>query len=352
MDVAYPLVSVIVVVRNGCHDILGALDSIRGQTYSHLEVLVVDGISSDGTRDLVRKYAREDPSPPVVLLDNPGRIQSSGWNVGIRMAKGQYILRLDAVHCRLDPNYIGLCLQKLLELQQTHPEVGAIGGRRESATSNDGPWSEAIVKAQSSRFGVGNATYRFGATAGFTDTVGVALYDRNLLAQTGEFDESLGRSEDNDFHARMRKQGFKLYFYPEALAIYYPRATLAGIASQMYHNGWWISATIVRKRSIPFGFRHVIPFVFYGLLVLLAAFGAMGSGLAKISFFLLMVLYIAAAAIAGLNCTRSFSFWRVFGVFLTMHASYATGTAVGFFAGRHRLPVGQLTAPGANLSRR
>jgi GT2 family glycosyltransferase len=351
VEVTHPLVSVIIVVRNGCHDILGALNSIRGQTYPQLEVLVVDGISSDGTQDLVRKYARDEPSLPVVLLDNPGRIQSSGWNVGIRAAKGQYLLRLDAVHCRLQANYISLCLAKLLELQRTDPAVGAIGGRRESASSSDEPWSEAIVEAQTSRFGVGNATYRFGARAGFTDTVGVALYDRNVMAQTGMFDESLGRSEDNDFHARMRKQGFKLYFFPEAVATYYPRATLAGIASQMFHNGWWISATIVRKRSIPFGFRHMIPFVFYGLLVLLAAFGV-GSVFARIAFFLLGGLYLLAATIAGLNCARSFSFWRLICVFLTMHASYAAGTAVGFFAARDHVPTGQSTAPGANLSRR
>jgi len=255
-----PLVSVLVVVRNGAGDIPGVLDSIREQDYRPLEVLIVDGMSDDGTRALVEQQATGDPEFSIRLLDNPGRIQATGWNVGIRAARGKYVLRIDAVHCRLQPSYIHCCLEKLLALQQGDPSVAATGGRRLSVDRAQTAWSTAIAAAQCSRFGVGGAAYRMDTEAGFKDTLGVPLYDRNILFQVGLFDESLGRSEDNYLHAQMRWQGYKLYFIPDVVAVYHPRTTLSGLASQMFHNGWWVSATILRKRSFPFGTRHLVPF--------------------------------------------------------------------------------------------
>jgi GT2 family glycosyltransferase len=346
----FPLVSVIIVVRNGTRDIVGVLDSIREQKYPSLEVLVIDGMSSDGTRALVNDYASNMPDLPIRLLDNPGLIQATGWNVGISAAKGVYFLRVDAVHCRLEPDYISSCIRKMLELQRADSTVGAIGGRRETMAIHSGAWSEAIARAQCSRFGVGNAEYRLGTRAGFTDTLGLALYDRNLVAQVGLFDESLGRSEDNDFHARMRRRGLKLYYFPNARATYHPRITLSRISSQMFHNGWWVSATIVRKRSFPFGIRHLAPFAFYFLLLVLLISGVIGVFLAKPALFTIGGLYILLSLIAGIESMRSFQFWRIVFVFWIMHVSYSAGTAMGFFAPRDHIPVGERTAPGANVA--
>src|SRR5437773_9421419 len=115
-----PLVTVVIVVRNGCRDILGAIESVQHQDYRPLELLVVDGMSSDGTRELVQNCAFNEKTFGIRLLDNPGRIQATGWNIGIREANGHYVLRLDAVHCRLAPNYVKCCLDKLVELQPTY----------------------------------------------------------------------------------------------------------------------------------------------------------------------------------------------------------------------------------------
>ena len=137
-----PLVSVLVVVRNSAGDIPGALESIRQQDYRPLEVLIVDGMSDDGTRALVEQQITSDPDFSIRLLDNPGRIQATGWNVGIRAAAGNYVLRIDAVHCRLQPNYVHCCLEKLLELQHGDPRVAATGGRRLSVDRAETAWSE------------------------------------------------------------------------------------------------------------------------------------------------------------------------------------------------------------------
>ena len=344
-----PLVSVLVVVRNGCADILGVLDSIRQQDYRPLEVLIVDGMSNDGTRDLVQQQSGRDRDFSIRLLDNPGRIQSTGWNVGIRAARGEYVLRIDAVHCRLQANYIRCCLEKLVELHQTDPSVAAAGGRRLSVARTGNRWSEAIASAQSCRFGVGGAGYRLDTEAGFKDTLGVPLYDRSILFQVGLFDESLGRSEDNYLHAQMRWQGFNLYFIPEVSATYHPRETLSGLASQMFHNGWWVSATILRKRSFPFGTRQLIPFAFYVALMLLAGLSLGGLFPAKIVLGSLVGIYLAASLGAAFQALPTVGFWRVAITFWLMHFCYAAGTAAGCFAGRSGgAATGAITAPGAH----
>jgi len=346
-----PLVSVLIVVRNGCQDILGVLDSIRQQDYTPLEVIVTDGMSEDGTRALVEEYVRHQPGFSVLLLDNPGRIQATGWNIGIRAASGAYILRIDAVHCRLQSSdYISRCLKKLLELQQSDPSVAATGGRRLSVNRVASAWSDAIVIAQCCRFGVGNAGYRMDAEAGFKDTLGVPLYDRRALLQVGLFDESLGRSEDNDLHARLRWQGLRLYFIPEVVALYYPRTTISGLASQMFYNGWWVSATIVRKRSFPFGFRHLIPFAFYLTLTFLLVLGLSTVLFAWMLLGFVLGLYFLGSLTAALRASKSMLFWRVVLVFWLMHACYAAGTAAGLFARSSvSAETGVVTSPGANL---
>lgn len=343
------LVSVIILTRNAREDILGALENVCAQDYSPTEILVVDGMSTDGTRSLVEAYARSERRCLVRLLDNPGLIQASGWNVGIRGANGRFVVRVDAVHCRLpQSNYIRSCLEKLVELRQNDAMLAATGGRRESVSATSGAWSEAIALAQSSSFGVGNATYRLGTKAGFADLISVPIYERSVLLEVGSFDESLGRSEDNEFHARLRDRGFKLYFMPDAVVTYHPRNTLPGVAAQMFHNGWWVAATLVRKGKYPFGLRHLVPFGFYLFLVLLSLLSALGIHAARISLLALVGIYVAGSVAAAIQSVRSARFWRLTIVFVLMHACYAAGTLTGLFAGRGGPAKGHLTAPGAN----
>jgi cellulose synthase/poly-beta-1,6-N-acetylglucosamine synthase-like glycosyltransferase len=339
IDTNRPLVTLLIVVRNGAHHIIGALDSFCQQNYAPMDIVVVDGMSDDHTRQLVEDYARKTQVLPIRLLDNPGRIQATGWNIGIRAAKGDYVLRLDAVHCRLTPDYVRCCLETLLDLKRSDPRVAAVGGRRMSVAATEDPWGQAIALAQTSSFGVGNATYRLSKKAGFTDTLGVAIYDRSILLNAGLFNESLGRSEDNELHARLREQGFKLFYLPDAVAIYYPRTTLASVASQMFQNGWWISATTMRMRAFPFGIRHVAPFGFF-LAIFLA--GILGTSflVARILLFAMLGLYVVASLGAALYTSSSRRFWRVTLVFWLMHACYAGGTLAGFFGGMHG-PSGQ-----------
>lgn len=325
-----PHVTVLIVVRNGNEDICAALDSVRAQTYRNFEIVVVDGLSTDGTVATVEGYARIHPELRIRILANTGRIQATGWNVGIKAAQGDYILRLDAVHCRLSPEYLEECLGALLAQRGENLPIAAVGGRRLTQSRNKEPWPNAIAAAQRSVLGVGNATYRHGTSPTFVDTLGNPLYYKPAIVDVGLFDESLGRSEDNDLHARLLKAGYLLYYTPEAIAYYYPRTTVRAIMKQQYGNGAWVAKTLLQKRKCPFGIRHFAPFAFYLQFAVFIMLSPYLQGLIPTlelgAFAVYLLAIIVAARFTASNHAGTI---RVAIVMIMMHMSYACGTALG-----------------------
>src|SRR6266576_6173949 len=100
-----PFVSIVVPCRNEAEYIRPLLDSILANEYprDRLEVLVVDGMSDDGTRAVIAAYASRHPV--IQLLDNPKRITPHALNLGITRAQGAIIMRMDA-HAHYPPNYV------------------------------------------------------------------------------------------------------------------------------------------------------------------------------------------------------------------------------------------------------
>ena len=154
-----PLVSIVMPIRNEAHYIKRCLNSVLVQDYPAelLEILVVDGMSTDATRDIVGEIIEErrgssenDPSkinPTIFLLNNPGRIVPTAFNIGLHQAKGEIIIRVDG-HCLLSPDHVRNCV-KLLE------QTGAdnVGGLQLAIGEN--LIGRVISLATSSPFGVG-----------------------------------------------------------------------------------------------------------------------------------------------------------------------------------------------------
>ena len=90
------MISVICPIYNEEKYIAQCIDSILAQDYpkDDLEVIFVDGMSTDKTREIVAAYAEKYPF--IRLLDNPARIVPPAMNIGIRNALGETIIRLDA----------------------------------------------------------------------------------------------------------------------------------------------------------------------------------------------------------------------------------------------------------------
>ena len=110
------MLSVIIPIYNEEKYIELCMDSVLAQDFPHerLEVLLVDGMSTDRTRLLLAPYI--DRYPFVRLLDNPGRTAPKAMNIGIRAAKGDILMRLDA-HVLYERNYFAVLTQALGRLR-------------------------------------------------------------------------------------------------------------------------------------------------------------------------------------------------------------------------------------------
>ena len=200
-----PRVSVILPVRNEADHLGVCLDAILAQDCpaEELEVLVVDGASEDGTREVVRHYARNDPR--VRLASNPQQIVPTAMNAGIRAARGEIIVRVDG-HTTIAADYVRLGVEAL-------HRTGAmnVGG---PMTAVGGGWfGDAVAAATSSRFGVGSY-FHFGTSEREVDTVYLGMWRRSVFEQVGLFDEELVRNQDDELNYRIRKAGGSVVLIP------------------------------------------------------------------------------------------------------------------------------------------
>src|SRR5688572_7628844 len=200
-----PKVTVILPCRNEARYIGPCLDSILAGAYPAdlLEILVVDGHSTDETRALVKDYAARHPQ--VRLLDNPARIVPTALNIGIRAATGDVIARMDA-HVIYPPEYLPRLVAAL-------EESGAdnVGGCVITLPADGTATAQAIAIALGQPFGVGNSHFRIGSPkARFVDTVPFGCFRRELFNRVGMFDEELVRNQDDEFNARIISRGGKI----------------------------------------------------------------------------------------------------------------------------------------------
>jgi glycosyltransferase involved in cell wall biosynthesis len=230
------MVSVIVPMLNEAAWIDGCLDSLLSGEYppARVEVLVVDGGSTDGSRALVE--ARTERDPRVRLLDNPKRIAAAAMNRGVAEARGDVIVRADA-HTTYASDYVAACVRVL-----ERTGAAAVGGPQRAVGST--PVERAIAVATTSRFGVGDARFRLnvGPSAGAgraeeTDTVYLGAWRRDTLLAAGGFDETLPVNEDYELNHRLRAAGGRVVLSPEIRSEYHVRPSLAALARQYFRYG-------------------------------------------------------------------------------------------------------------------
>ena len=260
-----PVVSVIAPCRNEAAFIEKAVATILENDYPSqlIEVLVVDGMSTDGTREIVQRIAEQDSR--VRLLNNERKIVPSAMNIGIRASRGEYIVRVDC-HSTFAPDYISKCV----EVSQ---RTGAdnVGGYIETLPGANTAVAGAIARATSSRFGVGNSVFRLSGPEQQVDTVPFGTYRRDIFDRIGLYDERLVRNQDIELNSRIRKAGGSIIISPEIKLGYYNRATYRGLWQQSFNNGLWNPYTIWLIGG-GLSVRHFVPLFFVlGLIGLAAA---------------------------------------------------------------------------------
>jgi len=330
----YPLVSVIMPVRNEAAYIARSLGAVLAQDYPAdcLEILVVDGMSNDGTRQAVLAQAAADPR--VRLLDNPAGIVPPGLNIGIGQARGEIIVRVDG-HCEIASDYVRRCVQHLLAGHDGAP-VEAVGGPIETIGETDE--AAAIALAMSSWFGVGGSAFRtIKDRPLLVETVAFPAYRRATLQRLGPFDEEMVRNQDDEYNYRLLKSGGRILLSPDIRSRYYSRGSLRSLWRQYYQYGYW-KVRVMQKHPRQMRVRQFAPPAFVAGLLGSAALGLVLRPFRRL-LGAVLALYLAANVVASLSLGREHA-PRLLVIHPILHLSYGLGFLVGLahFAGRFAAP--------------
>ena len=289
-----PKVSVIVPCYNEQFTIRLLLDALHQQTYprAEMEVIVADGFSKDGTRDVIKTFQQEFPDFNVRVVDNSKRSIPSGLNRAIEVSRGEIILRLDA-HSQPYPDYIANSVSA--HGAGRGENVGGVWEIRPGAET----WiAKSIAVAAAHPLGVGDALYRHTKQAAEVDTVPFGSFRRALIEKVGYFDESLLTNEDYEFNARVRKSGGKVWLDPSIRSVYFARATLLELIRQYWRYGFW-KWRMLRRYPDTLRWRQALPPVFVLSLIVLVVLSIFVP-FAKIVLVSELLLYFFIMILAGL----------------------------------------------------
>ena len=250
MNTSHPVVSIIVPACNEAATIEACLEGLRHQDYpaDRLEIVVVDGLSSDDTADRVRRVGRSDPR--VRLITNQGRITPLAFNLGIRAARGD-IIGVISAHAVPESS----CVRRGVDALQS---TGAwcVGGsiKRVGGT----PTQRAISAATSSPFGVGNAAHNYATDARWVETAFPGMWPRWVFEKVGLFDPELVRNQDDELSFRIREAGGRIWYDPGIVVEYTPRGSFGGLFSQYRQYGMW-KVRVFQKHPRAARARHLVP---------------------------------------------------------------------------------------------
>ncbi len=324
-------VSIIIPMYNAAGFVGRCLESVVQQDYpaEQIEVIVVDGASTDASAAIVQNFIRDNPH--VRLLPNPMRRVCHAFNVGIRDSKGDIII---FVGCRgvLEPDFVTSCIRNLREVK----EASVVGGI--VRTAQDSFIGKAIGLALASPFGVSTARYRYATEPQFTDTVQFGAYRREVFDQVGLADENMIFADDDELNWRITKAGHKIFVNPDIKFLYYPRHSIRALFKQYFGYGRG-RAMAVKKHPDKLSIKHIIPsafvlFLITGLVLSLLVQGAWIPYVAILGLYLILSL----AASSKIAAKQGWKLLFVFPLlFLTVHIAYGLGFLREFIFG-HRPP--------------
>jgi glycosyltransferase involved in cell wall biosynthesis len=236
-----PSVSVILPTLNERGFIRDCLDTLAGQDYANLgEVLVVDGGSTDGTREIASLVGG-----PVRVVDNPRTTAAAALNIGLAESKGDVIVRADA-HTVYDPTYVRRCVEVLQD--SLADNVG--GAMRPVGTTRFG---QAVAAVTSSPFGVGPGKFHYSGVREEVDTVYLGCWRRETLEELGGWDDTHLQwgAEDHELNLRLRDAGGVIVLDPSIRSSYFPRETPRSLWRQYRNYGMGKASTLAKHRTLP-----------------------------------------------------------------------------------------------------
>ena len=320
---APPLVTVVIPTRNEASFVATVLESLRAQTYpaDRIEIIAVDGGSTDGTVDLLDREAHKDPR--IRVLGGPGVNCPTALNIGITSARGSIVWYLGA-HCSADPRFLEIAVARLT----ADPTLGCVGGVIIPAGGGRAALSNRI--ARFSVFGVGRGYLTTRPTAHTIDTLQHGAYPKVALERAGLFDPNLQWGEDEELDFRVRRAGYRILYDPALRITYFSRPTFWSLFRQ-YRNYGRARVRVVRKFPSFLRPKHVVP----GALVLALAAAAILPLISRSALPLsLLIVGSYAAGIAGaslwLAFRKRFPYPHYVALSLMcLHFGYGLGTLLG-----------------------
>jgi len=317
-----PLVSVILPCRNERGHIEASLESVLNQEPPEggFEIIVSDGISTDGTREYLQEVAARHSN--LRVLTNTGRIVSRGLNAAIRAARGEVIVRMDA-HTTYAPDYIKQCLKVLAETGADN-----VGGPMRTCAR---AYTERAIRAAfHSPYAVGGARSHSPDYEGYVDTVIYGCWRKEIFDRVGYFDEELVRNQDDEHNLRIVRAGGKVYQSKQIRSSYQVRGSLRALFAQYMQYGYW-KVLVIRKHQVPASVRHLVPGAFLASLLATLVLGWFWPP-ALWAAGLLAGLYASLVLYASL-LTASKNEWALLPLLPVVFACFHFGYGYGFLRG-------------------
>lgn len=305
------------------------LKDIESQSYPHnlIQVVLVNSMSNDNTLQIMKEFQKKrNCFRSVIIVHNPKKNQSAGWNTAIHAADGDVIVRVDA-HGRIPCDFI------LKNIKCLENGEFISGGIRHNLIDNDSPMQSLLLEAENSIFCGGVNPCRRSKLKTYVKTMFHAAYRKEIFQKVGTFNECLLRTEDNELHYRMRMAGYRLCFDPDIISYQYARNTLPRMVRQKFANGFWIGKTLwICPGCI--SLFHLVPAVF--VLAVILSF-VMFMYVKTWPFIILCAAYILSALLMTIKSMTDGGFccYKLFLpiIFLLIHISYGIGTIIGFISG-------------------
>ena len=324
MSQELPFVSLIVPCRNESGHILECLQSLCSNEYpeDRFEVVVVDGMSSDGTREAVMDFCARHPN--VRLVDNPLKLIPVAMNTGIRHSRGEIIAKTDA-HSIFPRNFISTCVEYL-----TTSEADNVGGVLRMIPPDQSRSSLAIVLAQEHPLGAGGAPHlQRGGQPHYADTAAFGCFRRSLFDRIGFYNESAVRGCDTDLNIRIQRGGGKILVIPDLVISYYPAPGLVNFIRRNARAGFWVLRGFAAGQVQSVRLRHLVPLVAAVIATAVAA-GALFIPALRPVFIVSALLYAAlvvgVSAVLAVKRSDPFLFFHICAAFTLRHWAYATGS--------------------------
>lgn len=320
------LVSLCMIAYNEERVLNGLFRDFSMQDYPHdqIEIVLVDSSSTDKTYKMMNEFKNTDYGfANVVIAQCPKRNQATSWNCAIMSASGDVIIRVDA-HARIPRNFVSRNIYNINLGEKV------VGGGRPNITSDVSSWKLTLLAAEESLFGSSVASYRRPtAKREYMDSLFHAAYRREVFETVGGFNETLGRTEDNELHYRIRQAGYKLCCCPDIISYQHTRSRLRDMIKQKFSNGKWIGLTVATCPKC-LSYYHFAPMIFVGLIAIclgLACFGCI------LPIQILLILYAMFDIVNTVGCFATKTIQPQFillpFIFPILHISYGIGTYAG-----------------------